>query len=241
MVLFILLVENYINEKGYNGINKGFKDSFLEETITFTRMMKFYSESNVVQTGTIIKRKDRISGNDSFYFCITPVCDIARLNLIGNKYKFLVGTRVNQLDDNTLKNSSAKEHCTSVPDINNKQLIFIKWKFYEVETISKDTIEKEIQTKTTQIIGNMKLDYSQSIINKYIAYQSRAGVYEMFYKESDYIPNFFNIISQPPLEENIIEKNELITKVVLRKRNREKLLKNKISSSGRKRNSRNGK
>lgn len=194
-LLFILLIENYINE-AENCTNQklAFKESFFRETVMFTKMLKYYSHSSKIQTGTILR--DALCGK--YYLCITPVCDIARLEDVDNKYKFIVGTLNESGTDltNILKNSSNKSHCSSIPDANNNVLSFITWKFYDVETKDKETVENRMLEKSLEIVGNMKIDYAQNIINKYIAYQSRAGINEMFFKETNYIPNFLNIISQ---------------------------------------------
>lgn len=194
-LLFILLIENYINEaKDGTDQKLAFKESFFKETVIFTKMLKYYSDNSQIQTGTILKDKS----DGKFYLCITPVCDIARLEDIDNKYKFIVGTLNEPGSDLTdiLKNSGNKSHCSSIPDTENNILSFITWKFYDVETKDKDTVQNKISEDTWVIIGNMKIDYTQNIINKYIAYQSRAGINEMFFKETNYIPNFINIISQ---------------------------------------------
>lgn len=194
-LLFILLIENYINEAENSANQKlTFKESFFKETVTFTKMLKYYSDTSQIQTGTVLK--DSVEGK--YYLCITPVCDIARLEDIDNKYKFIVGTLNKPGSDLTviLKNTGSKSHCSSVPDTENNELSFVTWKFYDVETKDKDTVQSKISEDILKVVGNMKIDYTQNIINKYIAYQSRAGVNEMFYKETNYIPNFLNIISQ---------------------------------------------
>ncbi|MCR8644718.1 response regulator receiver domain [Paenibacillus sp. N1-5-1-14] len=207
LVLFIMLLDNFISETKESNSSQSymnFKESYLEETVLFTWIMKYHSVTSQIQTGTILKQIDSINNNITYLYCITPLCDITRLENIGNKYKFIIGTEVKNISESTLKNGNSKEHCTAVPDIGNKKLIFVKWNFYDVKTIDKELIEKDIELKKNMILGTLKIEYAQNIINRYIAYQSRAGVYEMFYKETDYISNFMKIINSPsePEESN---------------------------------------
>ena len=193
IVLFILCLEDYINEIKEEKVNKRFKDSYYKETVKFTRIMKYYAKDDQIKTGTIL----RDTTSNVFYFCITPVCDIARLGNVEDKYKFIIGNQNPKFTENKLKNINAKEHYTALPDINDQSLIFVQWKFYDINTIEKAEIDNLLKDEKIEIMGTIKIEYAQNIINRYIAYQSRAGVQEMFYKESSYISNFFNIIDTP--------------------------------------------
>ncbi|UKS26634.1 response regulator receiver domain [Paenibacillus sp. HWE-109] len=182
-VLFLTLWDNFIYEtKLQGGTNDNFKQSFLAQTIRFTHLMK-YSDDNVIQTGSILKNI-----NGKYYLCITPLCDTFRPEDIDNKYKFIVGEATNDKDE--IKKSNAKYHCSALP-IEGDQLIFIKWKFYQIETFDKSAVHDGELFKN---LMTLKRDYVQNIMNKYIAYQSRAGVNEMFFKESNYIENFLGVI-----------------------------------------------
>lgn len=54
--------------------------------------------------------------------------------------------------------------------------------------------EQELRNKYQKLIV-LKKDYVQNIINRYIAYQARAGVNELFFKEA-YRNNFVDLLFQ---------------------------------------------
>ncbi|MGG0024357.1 response regulator receiver domain [Bacillus inaquosorum] len=159
-----------------------FINSFKEQTYNFTKVMKFLEAGENVTTGSIIK--DNSSNN--YLLCITPLCDAIRPKEINYNFKFLIGEIVTEYKTSDLKNSSKKHYFLSVPI--DGHLCMIRWDFYRVKTINLKS------TSSYKPFINLKKEYIQNIMNLYTAYQSKAGVDELFYKESDYIDNFIDLI-----------------------------------------------
>ncbi|WP_227394988.1 response regulator receiver domain [Jeotgalibacillus aurantiacus] len=178
VLFFTLFIDDYSSEK-----EDEFVESFQKQTLAFTKILKFISPSdNSIKTGSII---NNLSGED-YLLCITPLCDIERPEKVGNKFKFLVGEKVQKPKIDELKNT--KNNCYFMPAPLESDLFYIKWNFYDTCTISLSELEEK------RALITLKKDYIQNIINRYIAYQSRAGINEIFYKESNYISNFKNLI-----------------------------------------------
>lgn len=164
---------------------KSIKKILANQLCTFTSLMKYKQISNErVETGTILK-----DGN-KFLLCITPYCDIVRINNIDNKYKFLVGQEVGSIKKNDIDKltTSLKNDVMAVPYDN--KIIFIKWSFYDTIIIKGEMFEEK------ETVATLKKEYIQKVLNEYLAYQSRAGVSELFYKESYYINEFWDVVKE---------------------------------------------
>lgn len=179
IVLFTTLLDNYIQADS----KEVFIESFNKEAVKFSKLMKYTSDNTGrVNTGTIIKKGNK------FYLCVTPYCDTYRIGEVDNKFKFLVGDQIEVTEGKHVKNNGTKHHILSVPMTDDNKFIFIKWKFYDVATIDAGDISKD------EVVITLKKEYIQNILNKYLAYQSRAGVEEIFYKESSYVSNFIRVV-----------------------------------------------
>jgi len=184
ITIIVLMLDSYIADRGE------FTRSYYSQLYEFTKIFKYQDDthSNEISTGTIYRKRD--SGNE-FLVCITPFCDVFRPEGIEGVYKFLVGEMV-EPSPNDLKNESLKVHVTAVPIPSEKTVKFVKWSFYHTECMKID----DLQSKYDRII-TLKKDYIQKIMNRYISYQSRVGVDELFYKESAYINAFHSFVSFP--------------------------------------------
>ncbi|NMF01148.1 response regulator receiver domain [Aneurinibacillus aneurinilyticus] len=181
LTLVLLLAESYYNTNK----KEHFADSFKNEVTNFTKLLKYADDNcSSIQTGTIIKSKE----NEEFLLCITPFCDTFRIEEIESKYKFLVG-KINDYDPDKVKNQSEKCEYMSVPY--NDEVLFIKWDYYHTYTLNKEDITESKYEK----VAVLKKEYIQKTMNRYVSYQSRAGVDELFYKESDYTKYFTKLFS----------------------------------------------
>lgn len=178
VLLFTLFLDDYNFEE-----EEKFVKSFQSQSLTFTKILKFITIGDKkIKTGSIIKNPS----DGKFLLCITPLCDTERPEVVENKYKFLVGDKIDKPTPENLKNN--KGNCYYMPLPLEEELFYVKWNFFDTCTVELSKIE-EIESLIT-----LKKDYIQNIINRYIAYQSRAGINEIFYKESNYISNFKNLI-----------------------------------------------
>lgn len=55
---------------------------------------------------------------------------------------------------------------------------FIRWDFYHVISMKKEEVLRDCEK-----ISTLRKEYIQNIINRYISYQARAGVNELFSKK----------------------------------------------------------
>ncbi|WP_312519128.1 hypothetical protein [Anaerospora sp.] len=167
------------------------KRAYENEVNRFTKNMKYSRNvSKVTRTGDIFVRQ--VDGIKQYIFCITPFCDTVRPEKIECYYKFLKGKEL-QLESKYLKtylkNSDKNFETMAVPEINSNKVVFVKWDFYNVQTLSQDEL-----TDWTKV-ASLKKTYTQRVINKYIAYQVRAGVEELFFKESAFSGVFSSVFS----------------------------------------------
>ncbi|WP_128895935.1 response regulator receiver domain [Longirhabdus pacifica] len=138
-------------------------------------------------------KQSKVSIMEKYMLCITPLCDIANNKVKGN-LKFIIGYKQKEVVENDLKNNKENAHWSAIPEYEGNKLIFIKWDFFNVHTLNNNEIEHNLMDGKLRKVGTLKKEYSQKIINRYISYQSRAGVNEMFYKESNYIKNFLKFV-----------------------------------------------
>ncbi|WP_410512441.1 hypothetical protein PaeBR_20940 [Paenibacillus sp. BR2-3] len=169
-ILALVLVVDFIDDEAL------FKQSFLEQTYYFTKLIKYIEiTGDNIHTGSIYKILDK----DKYLLCITPFCDTHRPSTkVENIFKFIVGKLI-EPNKASLKNDSENSCCTGVPFTSDKAVKFIKWDFYNVVSLEVDEV-----ARTTEKVATLRKDYIQNIINRYIAYQARAGVNELFYKET---------------------------------------------------------
>lgn len=180
IVLMIFLIVDFIDD------SKGFKPSFLEQTYYFTKLLKYVDTAmDKIHTGSIFKR----NADDTYLLCITPFCDTHRPDTkVNNIFKFIVGVVVGS-DKDMLKNSNDNFACTGVPFDEDKAVKFIKWDFYHVVSLKKEEVFSDCEKMAT-----LRKEYIQNIINRYISYQARAGVNELFFKET-YRESFYNVFN----------------------------------------------
>lgn len=186
-LLLILLYDNFIEDNNTDS----FKKSFSEQLYLFTKLFKYYDDHpSIIRTGSIfLKNKDN---NEEYYLCITPFCDTFRPQKVENYYKFIKGKVTTTYSKDDLKNNKDNYFFMAVPIDNERKIKIIKWNFYETIAIQKDDVEKLKLKK----IATLKREYIQNVINRYISYQSRAGVDELFFKESCLIDNFLGLIRE---------------------------------------------
>ncbi|AYV16881.1 MULTISPECIES: response regulator receiver domain [Bacillus] len=178
----ILLFLDYCNQNKQL-THQEFKAGFYEQTYHFTKILKYVQPEDRITTGSIIQEEGFLN---RFLLCITPLCDTVRPDEINHKFKFLIGEKVTEYSSKHLKNNSKKHYYLTVPI--NGEISVIRWDFFHVKTINLKSVP------TYKPVINLKKEYIQNIMNLYTAYQAKAGVDELFFKESNYIDNFFNII-----------------------------------------------
>lgn len=179
IVLMIFLIVDYIDN------TEGFKNAFLEQTYYFTKLLKFMDTAGEkIHTGSIFKKND----DDTYLLCITPFCDTHRPDKVKDIFKFVVGNIVSS-DKELLKNNSDNFACTGVPFDEEKAVKFIRWDFYHVISMKKEEVLRDCEK-----ISTLRKEYIQNIINRYISYQARAGVNELFFKET-YRESFYNVFN----------------------------------------------
>lgn len=174
-ILVMMLIEHFRNDCGK------FRETLQLQTYHLTRLLKYYSsEAQIVDTGSIWE----VQGDkDKYMLCITPYCDTYRPDKVDNIYKFIVGKKTPP-NPKLLKNSDVNSAFIGVPMKGENSLSFIKWDFFNVCSLHISSIEGKLKKVTT-----LKKEYIQNIINRYIGYQSRAGVEELYFKET-YRDNF---------------------------------------------------
>lgn len=161
-----------------------FSNSYKNEIYNFTKLMKFYEGiDDRIETGAIYYQP----ATDTYLLCITPYCDTFNTTKVDSYIKFLVGRIEPNPTANNLKNSDTP-NCfyMAVPFAEEKKVKIIKWNFYEVSTLHENDVKSDKLNKLLYL----RKEYIQNVLNRYIAYQSRAGVDELFFKESSYISNF---------------------------------------------------
>ncbi|MNN01853.1 hypothetical protein D3C81_1144830 [compost metagenome] len=179
--MLVLLIDEFIADPD------SFQNSYYSQLYEFTRLLTYIDEREVgINTGSIYKSKQNPK---EYLVCITPYCDIHRPELIGNIYKFIVGTSIDPHPDK-LKNDSLKFEVTPVPLADNKTLEFVRWSFFHTNCFNKDELENSYEKVVT-----LKKEYIQKIMNRYITYQARAGVNEPFYMESSFINSFHSFLT----------------------------------------------
>lgn len=177
-LFLILFLDDYNSQDG-----EKFIKSFKQQSLNFTKILKFISLGDKkIKTGSVIKNLT----DERYLLCITPLCDTERPASINNKYKFLIGDKIDKPSKDDLKNN--RNGCYFMPLPLNEELIYIKWNFFDTCTIELSDLDEKESLLT------LKKDYIQNIMNRYIAYQSRAGINEIFYKESNYISNFMKLM-----------------------------------------------
>ncbi|HYE12327.1 MAG TPA: hypothetical protein VEF53_19325, partial [Patescibacteria group bacterium] len=179
LVLLIVLYDNYLKD------NAAFKESFLYESYRFTKLMKFTKDNDTkIRTGSIYKMKD----SNNYIICITPFCDTHNPEKVNGIFKFIVGqpTEAKKVCEKQSDNS----FIMALPLDSEKKVGFIDWKLYN--TISMN--EAELNEQYIKV-ASLRKEYVQKIINLYLSYQSRAGVNELFYKESSFSGYLINVVS----------------------------------------------
>ncbi|PGD05953.1 response regulator receiver domain [Bacillus toyonensis] len=183
--LFFMLLDYYISAKSY----KDFEFTYKQEMYRFTRLLKYINKNyddNQTKNGSLFI--DKI--NERYLLCITPVCDTVRLDKINGKQKFIIGEKILISNKQTLQGAD-RDYILAVPDDTTHEVLFVKFNFFDTITIKEDDLQHQ---NSYQYLATLKREYIQKIVNSYSSYQSRAGVEELFYKESSYINNFINLI-----------------------------------------------
>ncbi|WP_240421973.1 response regulator receiver domain [Paenibacillus periandrae] len=182
------LLELLVLWPAYFGGESEFSISYKKQIYNFTKLMKFNeSKNNQIETGAIYHRVE----NETYLLCITPYCDTFNTTKVDSHIKFLVGRIEPNPIGESLKNSDTP-NCfyMAVPFSEEKKVKIIKWNFYEVTTLHENDVKSDKLNKLLYL----RKEYIQNVLNRYIAYQSRAGVDELFFKESSYINNFKNFV-----------------------------------------------
>ncbi|MFV8520901.1 hypothetical protein [Bacillus sp. SBS7] len=185
ILLFFALIEFYSKSTSLEDFKKVYK----YELYRFTRLLKYTNKNYddpTAKNGSIYIDKQ----SNKYILCITPVCDTVRLQNINNKHKFIIGEKINTIDKNTLKGTE-KDYILAIPDDSEQQNIFVKFNYFDTTIVEMNSLDN---TSNYQYLCTLKREYIQKIINLYSSYQSRAGVEELFCKESIYVNNFLNLI-----------------------------------------------
>lgn len=139
---------------------------------------------NLFHTGDIL-----VNGNN-YLLCITPPCDVFRPSKVDYKLSFIKGVSCSSIPIGRNKRESS-EHITIIPFSDFKKLVCIKWQCFD--TIIINLSEEKNVSELKKYIRPYRLgaDYTRQIVNKYTSYYSRAGVEELFIKDSPGIGNMF--------------------------------------------------
>ncbi|MEF2968618.1 hypothetical protein V3851_22615 [Paenibacillus sp. M1] len=192
---FLTTIKNFDDDKvklinlltfwpAFFGADSEFSNSYKAQIYNFTKLMKFNDSTNDrIETGAIYHQVS----NDTYLLCITPYCDTFNTTKVDSYIKFLVGRVEQSPVGDSLKNSDTP-NCfyMAVPFAEERKVKIIKWNFYEVTTLHENDVKSDKLNKLLYL----RKEYIQNVLNRYIAYQSRAGVDELFFKESNYINNF---------------------------------------------------
>ncbi|PGE31566.1 hypothetical protein [Bacillus wiedmannii] len=185
ILLFFALIEFYSKSTNL----EDFKQVYKYELYRFTRLLKYINKNYddpTAKNGSIYLDKQ----SNNYILCITPVCDTVRLQNINNKHKFIVGEKIDNIDRNAFKGTE-KDYILAIPDDSAQQNIFVKFNYFDTTIVEMNSLDN---TSNYQYLCTLKREYIQKIINLYSSYQSRAGVEELFCKESVYVNNFLNLI-----------------------------------------------
>ncbi|THF73226.1 response regulator receiver domain [Cohnella fermenti] len=180
IILVLMLID------GFRKNSSDFQKTFQKQTYYLTKLMKYCkTNSDLIDTGSIWSMVDE---KGQYMLCITPFCDTYRPEKVNHIYKFIVG-RATSPTEKLLNNKDTNFAFISVPLEESKSLVFVKWEFYNVVSMDGASALQKMRKITT-----LKKEYVQNIINRYIGYQARAGVNELFYKES-YRSHFVDLLS----------------------------------------------
>ncbi|PEV08685.1 hypothetical protein COE14_24635 [Bacillus thuringiensis] len=185
ILLFFALIEFYSKSSSPEDFEKVYK----YELYRFTRLLKYINKNYdepTAKNGSIHLDKQ----TNKYILCITPVCDTVRLQNINNKHKFIIGEKVDIKNKNSLSGTE-KSYILAIPEDSKEEIIFVKFNFFDTTVIENNLLTN---VDDYQYISTLKREYIQKIINLYSAYQSRAGVEELFCKESAYVNNFLKLI-----------------------------------------------
>ncbi|MGB2841117.1 MAG: response regulator receiver domain [Halobacteriota archaeon] len=139
------------------------------------------SASSLTQ-GTILK------DGDTYYLCITPLCDIVRPKKIENRYMFMLG-----------KGISEEEVASVNRDRNGLSIIYdgassvtIRWNLFDIISlkITDNELNKPVKVKTVDnleedrdseekelhFVGQLRLDYTLSLLYLGLARLGRVGI-----------------------------------------------------------------
>ena len=139
------------------------------------------SSSSLTQ-GTILK------DGDTYYLCITPLCDIIRPTKIQNRYTFMLGEKISQEEVafvNRDRNDISIIYENSSP-------VTIRWNLFDIISlkISDTTLNKPVKLKTVDnleedsdsgekelhFVGQLRLDYALSLLDRGLARLGRVGI-----------------------------------------------------------------
>lgn len=169
-------------------------NKLIRSQVELVRLMKLISyeenERTISPKGKAVnyfKTGDILHGEGRYLMCISPSCDTFRPKKVGYQLKFLIGERVKEDSLQQLKHS---EHLSILPNPEKDgELICIKWNCSRTTVI--DISNEKSQIKRYSRPYRFDSTYCQQIINKYIAYHSRAGVDELHIKEHASSRNLF--------------------------------------------------
>lgn len=168
---------------------------FSKTVVDLVHLMKVieYKERRLDNIDTIIENNnivnyfnsgDVLINGDKLLLCISPSCDVFRPEKVKNMLKFVTGKRIDS--DSAFLQLKTYEHLTILPNHENpEKLMCALWNFNVTEV---HNIE-ELGNYTRPY--RLEPGYIQQIMNKYIAYQSRTGVDELFVKDTSSLRNFY--------------------------------------------------
>ncbi|MEK3865191.1 response regulator receiver domain [Paenibacillus sp. FSL H7-0716] len=138
---------------------------------------------NFFSSGDILFKNDTEA-----LICISPSCDAFNpAEKVMHHLKFIRGSIIKK--DSEFQQLKEGQHLSVLPNPENLELLCIKWEFYKTEVIDiKNNFE---QYKSYKRPYRFEQSYCQQIINSYLAYHSRSGVDELFFKKDSSMRNFF--------------------------------------------------
>jgi len=123
-------------------------------------------------------------GGNEYLLCITPPCDTFRPEKTELNYVFITGVEAEQKDMRKRKKTSM--HISTYPNKNSDGITttkYIKWRFYDIQRFDLKLDEDYEKIISYNRCYKLEENYTRQIANEFIAYFSRAGVEEIFFKQ----------------------------------------------------------
>ncbi|MEY9096510.1 response regulator receiver domain [Paenibacillus sp. RC84] len=132
---------------------------------------------------------DVLFGDDQeVLVCISPSCDAFNpAEKVEHNLKFVCGTIIKK--DTDFQRLKESQRLSVIPDPSGTGLLCVKWEYYKTKIM--DIKNNFAEYKDYKRPYKFEQSYCQQIINSYLAYHSRSGVDELFFKNESSMRNFF--------------------------------------------------